>query len=208
MIDKTANEYLSKFQGCLIGGAAGDALGYAVEFMSFGAICSKYEEDGITQYDLSNTSDKALVSDDTQLTLFTANALLIGDTRGHMRGIQGDAAGYATEAYEDWLATQDENYTDNPGISWLLEMPELHETRAPGNTCLSAIRKGCTGTTEKPYQQFKRLWRHYARSAYWPLLRCKQCAHTGGRGCRSDTWPPAWIYFCCCFRLHHQPLCF
>ena len=54
---------LDKFRGCLIGGAAGDALGYAVEFMGEAGIIRKYGEKGITAYDLSD--GKALISDDT-----------------------------------------------------------------------------------------------------------------------------------------------
>lgn len=33
---------LDKIKGCLIGGAAGDALGYAVEFMALDQIRPKY----------------------------------------------------------------------------------------------------------------------------------------------------------------------
>ena len=41
-----------KFRGCLIGGAVGDALGYAVEFMRVDQIRQKYGENGITSYEL------------------------------------------------------------------------------------------------------------------------------------------------------------
>lgn len=40
---------IDKYRGCLIGGAAGDALGYAVEFLDDAAIFSKYGENGITE---------------------------------------------------------------------------------------------------------------------------------------------------------------
>ena len=43
---------LSKFKGCLIGGAVGDALGYAVEFMPASTIFQKYGKKGITEYEL------------------------------------------------------------------------------------------------------------------------------------------------------------
>ena len=76
-----------KVCGCLIAGAAGDALGYEVEFMSRGAIMSRFGEHGITKFALRN--GKALISDDTQMTLFTANGMLMGLTRGYMRGIGG-----------------------------------------------------------------------------------------------------------------------
>ncbi|MFQ9701793.1 MAG: ADP-ribosylglycohydrolase family protein [Enterocloster clostridioformis] len=72
---------IDKYRGCLIGGAAGDALGYAVEFLDDAAIFSKYGENGITEYSLVN--GVAEISDDTQMTLFTANALLLGTTRGY-----------------------------------------------------------------------------------------------------------------------------
>ena len=65
-----------RFRGCLVGGAAGDALGYAVEFTRERGIFKKYGKSGITEYSL--TKGKALISDDTQMTLFTANGLLLG----------------------------------------------------------------------------------------------------------------------------------
>lgn len=57
---------IDKYRGCLIGGAAGDALGYAVEFLDDAAIFSKYGENGITEYSLVN--GVAEISDDTQMT--------------------------------------------------------------------------------------------------------------------------------------------
>lgn len=78
---------IDKFRGCLIGGAAGDALGYAVEFLDEETIFSRYGENGVTEYDLVN--GVAEISDDTQMTLFTANGLLLGTTRGMTRGIMG-----------------------------------------------------------------------------------------------------------------------
>lgn len=38
---------IDKFRGCLIGGAAGDALGYPVEFLRYDDIISRYGKDGI-----------------------------------------------------------------------------------------------------------------------------------------------------------------
>ena len=70
---------LDKIRGCLFGGAVGDALGYPVEFMSEKAIFSQYGDKGIREYKLDPVSGKALISDDTQMTLFTANGLLVGD---------------------------------------------------------------------------------------------------------------------------------
>lgn len=48
---------IDKFRGCLIGGAAGDALGYAVEFKREDEIFSEYGKKGITEYDLILDTD-------------------------------------------------------------------------------------------------------------------------------------------------------
>ena len=56
---KESEKYLDKIRGSLIGGAAGDALGYAIEFADEGFIFSRYGEDGITEYDLDSLSGKA-----------------------------------------------------------------------------------------------------------------------------------------------------
>ena len=78
---------IDKYRGCLIGGAVGDALGYPVEFMSAASIRGKYGENGITGYELYDGC--ARISDDTQMTLFTATGILLGETRGCVRGIAG-----------------------------------------------------------------------------------------------------------------------
>ena len=150
---------LDKYRGCLIGGAAGDALGYTVEFLDAATIFEKYGEQGITEYRLFN--GVAEISDDTQMTLFTANGLLYGKTRGQMRGIMGTYPSYIWLAYRDWLSTQMNEYPledTMPGIgsiSWLLNIPELFARRAPGNTCLSAIRSNNEGTIENPINNSK-----------------------------------------------------
>ena len=153
---KPMKRNLDKFRGCLIGGAAGDALGYAVEFLSESFIRSRFGDKGITEYQLRN--GLARISDDTQMTLFTANGLLFGVTRGHMRGIMGSPDSYIAVAYREWYKTQIESYAHcNREFTtcWLLNVPELFAERAPGNTCMSAIDAGCHGSIEKPINDSK-----------------------------------------------------
>ena len=69
------NYLMDRIRGSLIGGAVGDALGYPVEFMDSGEILVRYGGEGITRFELDH-GGFALVSDDTQMTLFTANGLL------------------------------------------------------------------------------------------------------------------------------------
>ena len=101
------NKIQDRIRGSLIGGAIGDALGYPVEFLQEEQIFRKYGENGITAYTKDAVTGKALISDDTQMSLFTANGLLVGDTRGAMRGIRGWPRGYVMRAYKDWLKTQE-----------------------------------------------------------------------------------------------------
>lgn len=146
---------LDKFRGCLVGGAVGDALGYAVEFLDEDEIFARYGENGITAYDFR--SGIAEISDDTQMTLFTATGILLGKTRGITRGIMGSYREYIRANYRDWYRTQTERYPlpEESHSSWLVNQPELFARRAPGNTCLSALSGTEVGTLEKPINQSK-----------------------------------------------------
>ncbi len=157
------SEKLDKYRGCMIGGAAGDALGYAIEFLDEKTIFEKYGENGITEYDL-NRQGVAEISDDTQMTLFTATGLLVGTTRGHNRDVFGSYPEYIAFSYGDWYRTQTEKYPlseESPEFnkhclySWLANVPEMFDRRAPGTTCLSALAQGGHGTIEKPINNSK-----------------------------------------------------
>ena len=143
--------------GSLMAGAAGDALGYPVEFMSRNAILAQYGDKGITKFELDR-SGKALVSDDTQMTLFTANGMLMGLTRGYMRGIGGEPENYVDGAYIDWYYTQTGKKKSVFGdmdfhYTWLRDLPELAYRRAPGTTCMSACE--CLLEHERPKNNSK-----------------------------------------------------
>ena len=57
--------------GCLLGAAAGDALGFCVEDLTLADIREKYGPGGIQGYDTVNGF--ATISSHTQLSMFTAN---------------------------------------------------------------------------------------------------------------------------------------
>ena len=65
----------SRFQGCVLGGAVGDALGAPVEFMKRDAILRRFGAAGITTYAPAN-GGLGTITDDTQVALFTAEGLL------------------------------------------------------------------------------------------------------------------------------------
>jgi ADP-ribosylglycohydrolase len=132
-----------RFLGCLLGGAVGDALGAPVEFMTRAEILRRFGPNGITQY-APAYGGLGTITDDTQMTLFTAEGLIRGWVRGCFKGIT-TYSGVTAHAYLRWLQTQGERPScdigfgaDEPG--WLFQQRQLHNRRAPGNTCLSALR--------------------------------------------------------------------
>ena len=149
---KQAKEiHLDAIRGCIFGGAVGDALGYPIEFNTYDEIQSKYGGNGITEYEVDKKSGKALISDDTQMTLFTASGILLGETRFSLRGIGANPSAYVKFCYKDWIKTQrqqapDEN--EERRDSWLACIPELYSRRAPGNTCISVISSDKFGSVE------------------------------------------------------------
>lgn len=132
-------------KGCLLGGAIGDALGYPVEFLTSEEIIGKYGQKGITELQL--TDGKARFSDDTQMTLFTADGLI----HASQRFINPTADNYVESVYEsylNWLYTQDKTAIPDKNVyrSELLKIDALHRRRDPGNTCLTALKSGKCGT--------------------------------------------------------------
>jgi len=150
-----------KFRGCMAGGAVGDALGYPVEFMSYREIVAKYGNRGIVDYELRH--GKALVSEDTQMTMYTANSLLFAYTRMMARGIRAPLHVYAAKGYGEWYWTQccrkveelKERLGSDYLTCWVSNISEMYASRAPGNTCLDAIRNGADGTIDEPINDSK-----------------------------------------------------
>ncbi|GAB3626944.1 crystallin [Pandoraea terrae] len=132
----------SRFRGCLVGGAVGDALGAPIEFMSLPDIRRQFDSGGILDFAAAYGRVGA-ITDDTQMTLFTGDGIL----RAHVGAVLcGDTPrfGDATaQAYLRWLRTQGvkPKVAEPPGESgWLAEQRELFSRRAPGNTCLAVLR--------------------------------------------------------------------
>lgn len=136
-----------KVAGCLLGGALGDAFGYAVEFESLAGIRRQFGDAGII--DLKLTGGKALISDDTQMTLFTLQGLLRA-MEGGEKPVQEKIRTEIYTSYLDWLRTQGEEWSSGVSGNSLFSVPELFSRRAPGNTCLSALKSGKSGTIDRP----------------------------------------------------------
>lgn len=140
---------LSHVSGCLLGGAIGDALGAPVEFSSLADIRRRFGPSGITGYTDFNQQGLAEFTDDTQMTLFTAEGLLIARLRSAQSPIES-----IYRAYLRWLRTQRTRQTGPTGELTregnLLGIKEMWKVKAPGNTCLSALAGGRPGSPEIP----------------------------------------------------------
>lgn len=131
---------IDRLAGCLLGGALGDALGYPIEFEKISHMSQDHDFDKII--------GRLVVSDDTQMTLFTANALLL----------EGDLRINTWSCYQDWLETQfkqGKSELSHRPISWLMEYPEMYASREPGRTCLMTLMRGIPGDKAEPINQSK-----------------------------------------------------
>ena len=142
--DIKSSEVTDKIRGSLLGGAIGDALGYQIEF-----------ETGIKPKQVTKfKNDKGIISDDTQMTLFTACALLWRETRWANRGIAPLLPDAIYLAYLDWLGTQQRAPKHNM-VSWISKIPELNVLRDPGTTCIETLSSGKPGTINEPINDSK-----------------------------------------------------
>ena len=136
---------------CLLGGAVGDGFGYAVEFEQLAQIRARYGAEGLREPVLHD--GRLLVSDDTQMTLFTLEGLRLA---------LADDAAADTDAllarvrlsYLAWLATQSGRHGGGSGTR-LCDDPAMNVARAPGNTCLSALHAGGDGSPQHPINDSK-----------------------------------------------------
>ena len=127
--------YASRVRGCLLGGAIGDALGAPVEFWDLARIRKKCGDVGVTEYlptTFSGTQGYGLITDDTQMTLFTVEGMIRASVRVD-RGI-GFTISVLAHAYDHWLDTQTLSEPDGSRDGWLAQENWLYSRRAPGAT--------------------------------------------------------------------------
>jgi ADP-ribosyl-[dinitrogen reductase] hydrolase len=124
--------------GCVLGGAVGDGLGAPIEFSSIDTIRHLHGPSGVV--DLPSLE----ITDDTQMVLFTLEGLLLARQHGV------DPRLTVRAAYGRWLHTQGGPLVASDG--WLMADQRLHSRRAPGHTCITALKhneknnsKGCGG---------------------------------------------------------------
>lgn len=166
----------SRVRGMLLAGALGDALGAPVEFDSLAAIRARFGPRGVTGLEPAY-GRRGAITDDTQMTLFTAEGLIRGkmgtgtlprapvQPQPHrMVPVPIFPPSAIWHAYLRWLHTQGIPWPEAGGPfaeqtprpdGWLVRERWLHARRAPGNTCLSALASGKMGTLDQPLNDSK-----------------------------------------------------
>ncbi len=125
--------FKSRVRGCIVGVAVGDALGAPVEFLSAEETVERYGPSGIAGFKPWGRYPAGTYTDDTQMTIATAE----GVVRSLLEGV--DTASAIWEEYLRWRRTQ-----DDPA-----------QQRAPGGTCLAALRDGEPGEVDAPINDSK-----------------------------------------------------
>jgi len=183
----------SRFQGCLLGGAVGDAVGAPVEILDLDAIVRTYGEAGIRDYAHAYGKVGA-ITDDTQMALFTAEGMLCAKLASVVHGHDPDYFRAASHSYARWLMTQENIHRANSHTaktSWLLQQRKLFARRAPGTTCLSALQskqgkisraandsKGCGGV-----MRVAPVGMYFAHSVAREKTDAKLISHIFATGC-------------------------
>lgn len=140
----------SRIHGCLLGGALGDSLGYAVESDSIEAIRQRFGPAGLT--DFAALDGGSHFSDDTQMTLYTVDGL-VEVLEWANDGVGADANACLWLAYLRWLDTQGESVPPQAPVQpprWIDGHVVLRHRRDPGKVCISGLATGEMGTVYRP----------------------------------------------------------
>lgn len=137
----------------LAGGAIGDAFGYRIEFQSLAAIRSRFGPAGLIE-PIFDGQGRLIVSDDTQLALFTAEGIVDALEKNSDSSID-EVNAAIREAYLRWYETQANGAAPKATSRGLSSFSEMYARRAPGNTCLSALAAGGQGTPANPVNSSK-----------------------------------------------------
>jgi len=137
----------SRFLGCLVGGAIGDALGYPVEFIGSAAtIIDRFGKAPPERLDFARPGE-ALVSDDTQMSLFVAEGVIRAIQQFNDRGL-ASVPEVIGRAILRWYDTQTISFEKCASLEardwrngWLRGDERLYARRAPGNTCMSSLQR-------------------------------------------------------------------
>lgn len=144
------------YRGCLLGLAVGDAMGYTVDSRSLAEIREDYGPNGLLGYDLVN--GYAEITSYTQIAAFACNGLLLGITRGQMKGQMAPYVKYVGLALREWAASQRAWDRPERSFCWLVTQRSICQRHCMDTRMLEALSrdpKRCPlGTPGEPKNRF------------------------------------------------------
>ena len=140
------------YRGCLLGLAIGDAMGYPVDTRTWPQIREDYGPYGLMGYDLRN--GYAEISSHTQLTAFSCNGLLLGQTRGQVYGKMAPFVRYVYLAQQEWAIGQ--RRYDQPGRNhcWVFRVSEMRHRHCTDTRMVETLNRSRPGSLEDPVNRY------------------------------------------------------
>ena len=130
--------------GCLLGMAAGDALGYTIDDKSWQEIMEDYGPYGLMGYDVVNGTVQ--VSSYTQVGAYMANGLLLGVTRGRPELFPK----YMQIALREWGRRQNVSFDTDRFYCWVSQIPSLRARHCRDGRMADALRMTNLGSVDAP----------------------------------------------------------
>lgn len=140
---------IARYRGCLLGMAAGDAMGAAVDSKRYVDICQTYGPSGLLGYDLAN--GKAEITSYTQVTLFACNGMLLSISRGQV-GMKSVML-YISLALKEWAKVQHLPGSPERRYCWLSRVPKVRSRRCMDPRTLDSLTRDVLGTPRRPANQ-------------------------------------------------------
>ena len=145
---------LERYEGCLLGGALGDAFGASMEFLSLAQIKKKFGKLNKQELQVCYNTGTAEITDDTQMTMFTVDGLIKGLPQ-KFSSSKLPVMSCIYNSYLDWFRTQTSPYEYNNKNGWLSGIEELYVQKDPGNSCMNALSSGKIGDISTPINNSK-----------------------------------------------------
>ena len=136
----------SAYRGCLLGLAVGDAMGDPADKLTLAQIREDFGPGGLMGY----AGDCGRVTSHTQLCAFTANGLLLGQTRGTVSGKMAPFIRYVALCQKEWAKTQRPYATLERTYCWVYWADEFRRRACADPRMIEMLSSDHIGSLEEP----------------------------------------------------------
>ena len=136
----------SAYRGCLLGLAVGDAMGDPADKLTMAQIREDFGPGGLMGY----AGDCGRVTSHTQLCAFTANGLLLGQTRGQVSGKMAPFVRYMALSQREWAKTQRPYATLERTYCWVYWVDEFRRRACADPRMIEMLAADHIGSLEEP----------------------------------------------------------